>query len=313
MKTFIGIDGGGTKTKVIAIDENMNIVFESVAGPTSIDTVPEKTTYRNLKSAFKDFDYESHDIRGIFAGLGGIVFDQDEKKVENIIRDVINSEQEILIKAKNDMVTALFSGLSYEKGMSMICGTGMVVYGVNNSKNHKAGGWGHREGELGSAFHLGKELIMHTVRAFDGRKDLDDLARDCAKDIGLKETADIINIMNEIFDSRTTIASLAPIVTKHANLGNSEAKKICDSATEELALAVRAVYKKLDFDEVTLVIVGSLGNSSGYFQETLHQKIMKISNKIQIIAPMIDPAEAAARMALRICTQGEKNPPKMIS
>jgi N-acetylglucosamine kinase-like BadF-type ATPase len=313
MNVFVGIDGGGTKTKVIAIDENMNVVFESLTGPTSIDTVQEETIYDNLKSAFKDFDYKSNAIKAVFAGLGGIVFDQDEKKVENIIRSVINSEPEILIKAKNDMVTALFSGLSYEKGMSMICGTGMVVYGVNNSKNHKAGGWGHREGELGSAYHLGKELIMHTVRAFDGRKDLDDLAKECAKNIGMEETADIINIMNEIFDSRTIIASLAPIVTKHANLGNSEAKRICDSATDELTLAVKAVYEKLDFDEVTLVIVGSLGNSSGYFQETLHQKIMKISNKIQIISPMIDPAEAAARMALRICTQGEKNPPKMIS
>jgi N-acetylglucosamine kinase-like BadF-type ATPase len=306
MKIFIGIDGGGTKTKVIAIDEKMNIVFESVVGPTSIDTVPEETTYRNLESVFKDFDYESHDIKGIFAGLGGIVFDQDEKKVENIIRSVINADPEVFIKAKNDMVTALYSGLNFEKGMSMICGTGMVVYGVNNYKNHKAGGWGHREGELGSAYHLGKELIMHTVRAFDGRKNLDDMAIECASKIGMKETADIINIMNEIFDSRTTIASLAPIVTKHANLGNSEAKKICDSATKELALAVKAVYNQLNFDEVTLVIVGSLGNSSGYFQETLHQNIKKLSNKIQIISPIIDPAEAAARMALKMYIKREK-------
>ena len=308
MKVFVGIDGGGTKTKVIAIDENMNVVFESLTGPTSIDTVQEETTYDNLKAAFKGFNYKSNTIKAVFAGLGGIVFDKDEKRVENIIHRFIEVEPDVIIKAKNDMETALFSGLSFEKGMSMICGTGMVVYGINNNRSHKAGGWGHREGEHGSAYHLGRELILHTVRAFDGRKILDDMAIECAERLNLKETADIINIMNGIFDSRTIIASLAPIVTKHADLGNLEAKKICNKATDELSMAVKAVYEKLGFDEVTLVIVGSLGNSGGYFQDILHQKIKKISNQIQIISPRIDPAEAAARMALKIYMQKEKNP-----
>lgn len=300
MNVFLGIDGGGTKTKVVAIDENMKVVFENTSGPTSIDTVSENETYNNLSKALENFDNEKLKIEGIFTGLGGIVFLKDEVRVEKIVREITKVTSDISVIVKNDMENALYSGLNYDHGMAMICGTGMVVFGVNKGKNHKAGGWGHREGELGSAYNLGVELIRHTIRAYDYRKNLDEMAIECAKILGMSKPSDIIKIMNEIFDSRTDIAALAPIVTKHANSGNHEARRICDFATDELTLAVKAVYDKLRFEETTLVVVGSLGNSEGYFKDSLHEKIKKASEKITIISPIIDPAEAAARMALKI-------------
>lgn len=44
-----------------------------------------------------------------------------------------------------------------------------------------------------------------------------------------------------------SLASLAPIVTKHGDLGDEYAKEICDSAIDELVLAVCAVQRRLQF------------------------------------------------------------------
>jgi N-acetylglucosamine kinase-like BadF-type ATPase len=199
------------------------------------------------------------------------------------------------------MHNALYSSDHFDSGMTLICGTGMVAFGLKDGLTHKCGGWGFKEGEQGSGYHLGREAIRYCVRAYDGRYQLDDFAKEVANVIGLKKTSDIINIMEEYDGKRTKTASLAPLVTKHANLGNEYAKRICNKATDELALAIQGVYNTLEFDSVTLVIVGSLGNSKGYFGDTLIEKIKKISNNINITSPIIDPALAAAKAAKYFC------------
>lgn len=302
MDLFLGIDGGGTKTKINIIDNNKNIIYENTSGPSSIDTVDNETTYQNIFMAMEPFfkQINTYQIKAIFAGLGGIVFESDFALVENLLRKLPNISKDTLIVARNDMENALYSGLCFDEGMTLICGTGMVAFGKRDNETHKSGGWGFKEGEQGSAYNLGREAIRHTIRAYDFRHDLDDFAKEVAEKIGLKKVTDIISIMDKYFENRTLTAELAPIVTKHADLDNLYAKNICDKATDELSLAIKAVYNKLQFKETTLVIVGSLGNSQGYFRNELVKKIKQINDLINIIKPIIDPSLAAAYMALKL-------------
>ena len=52
---FLGIDGGGTKTKVVIINNNKDILYESVAGPSSVDTVTSQETLDAIKNCIKRF------------------------------------------------------------------------------------------------------------------------------------------------------------------------------------------------------------------------------------------------------------------
>ncbi len=302
MDIFIGIDGGGTKTKINIIDKDKNLIFENTSGPSSIDTVDSETSYQNIFSALEPFikSSDNYELKGIFAGLGGIVFETDYHLVETYLRKLPIVHDSTIIVARNDMENALYSSLCFDEGIALICGTGMVAFGKKDNQTHKAGGWGFKEGELGSSFNLGREAIRHTIRAFDFRHDLDDFALETAEKIGLEQATDIISIMDKYFENRTLTAKLAPIVTKHANLDNKYAKAICDKATDELTLSIEAVYKKLKFNHTTLVVVGSLGNSTGYFRNQLVDKIKQINKDINIIEPQIDPSLAAAYMAKKI-------------
>ncbi len=198
------------------------------------------------------------------------------------------------------MENALYSGGCFEEGISLICGTGMVAFGKDKNKSHKSAGWGYKEGELGSGFHLGREAIRYAIRAFDGRYEKDEFSIEVANTIGLTTATDIIPIMDDYYGNRTKTASLAPIVTKYANKNNEFAKRIVDLATDESALAVRGVYNNINLRNKTLVIIGSLGNALGYYKDELHRKIKLIDPHINIIKPIFDPADAAALMAKKL-------------
>lgn len=302
MKLFLGIDGGGTKTKVTIIDEHENLLYEYTSGPSSIDTVTKKETYQNFYEALNPYfiKHPNHLIKSVFAGIGGIIFKKDCQLVEKLIKALPFIADDAVVVARNDMENALYSGKCFDEGISLICGTGIVAFGKDKNNSHKASGWGYKEGDLGSAFHLGTEAIRYVVRVFDGRYDIDDFANEVAMIVKMSKAEDIINVMSSYYDNRTKTAALAPIVTKHANLGNMHAKRIIDYATDEAALAVKAVYQKLNFNHKTCVIVGSLGNAKGYYQDELKKKIIAIDSHMQIIEPLIDPSYAAAIMAKKI-------------
>lgn len=302
MSLYLGIDGGGTKTKVVLIDQNNHVLFENTGLPSSIDTVSEEETYQAFYQALLPY-FDTHNdalIDACFAGLGGIVFDSDCHLVENIIRKLPFIKKDAPIVARNDMENALYSGYCFDEGITLISGTGMVAFGKNKTLTHKASGWGYKEGELGSAFYLGTEAIRYAIRAFDARVKKDAFALEIAEKIHMTQATDIIPIMNAYYDHRTKTASLAPLVTKYANLGHPYAKSIIDKATDECALAIRAVYEQIKITNPTLVIVGSLGHADGYFKDELFAKVKKIDSNFNIIKPLVDPAVAAAMMASKL-------------
>jgi N-acetylglucosamine kinase-like BadF-type ATPase len=302
MNYYIGIDGGGTKTKVNVNNEQEEIVLESLSGPSSIDTVSEHETYQAFLTALKPFydQVKKPVISGFFVGLGGIVSEKDCLHVEAIVRKLPFVTSQTKVKAKNDMENALYSGLLFDEGIALICGTGMGAFGKNKEgKTHKAGGWGFKEGDLGSSYDLGMRSLRHVIKAFDGREKKTDFSMDIAQTINMKDTEDFVDIMHTKYLDRTWIASLAPLVTKHALLQDEIALQIVKDATKELATAVYAVKTKLQITHPTLVIVGSLGHAQGYHEELIHQ-LKKLIPEIKTIKPQVDPAYAASLMAKRL-------------
>lgn len=297
-KLYLGIDGGGTKTKVIIIDENDKIIYEGIGGPSSIDTVSSDVTFKSIQEALTNFDSSNLSFEGVFAGIGGIVFKKDKQLVKKLIQKLEGVTKNTKIIAENDMHNALYSGLLFDEGMALIAGTGMVAFGKDLKGNtHKCAGWGYKEGEIGSGYSLGKFALSYMIRCYDGRLPMSDLAKEIAYEVELEKATDIIEIMDKMHEARTDVARLSPIVCKYANLGDSFAREFIDYATNEIKLAIKGVYTNISLKDKQLVIVGGLGNADGYFKEKLHQKILEIDPNIKIIAPKIDPALAAAMMA----------------
>lgn len=297
-KYFLGIDGGGTKTKVFVIDENKTELYQGVAGPSTVDQVSKINSIKAINDALLGFK-EKITFSAVFAGLGGIQSPSEEKDFAKEMIKINGCDKNTKFYARNDSYNALATSLSFDEGISLISGTGMNCFGVDKQGNyHFAGGLGFKEGDLGSAFSLGFLAMRSLARVLDGRTEKTKMHEDLIQITGVDNTFKIKDFFNNFTENRTNIASLAVTVNKHADKGEQEAIRICDLGATELGKCVKAVLNHINLDKKTVTIVGGLGNSLGYYRTRLIDEILKVDKDITVLAPKIDPGLAAAYLAL---------------
>lgn len=293
---YLGVDGGGTKTKVIVINEKHEIIYEGEGGPSSIDTVSIKETIEAVNEALEGFVSQNKTpFKSVFLGLGGIATDTDIKLVETNAKAIYFVDEHTKITARNDTVNALATGNHYDNGIVLICGTGMNCFGHNEGITHKSGGWGYKSGDDGSGYYLGIEAIKYMIRGYDGRVEITPFLQTIFQTLEVEDIIHIPRILDQL--NRTQIASLAPIVRTYATQGDVYALDILTRGAKELALCVKAVYQKIEVSP-HIVIVGSLGNI-GIYKDMIHTEIKKINPDFEIESPSKDPALASALLAYK--------------
>ncbi len=300
---YIGIDGGGTNTRVCILNEQGKIIGIAKAGPSSIDTVDIHTTIDHFKQAIDEVFIKNNlinpTIKSIFIGLGGILTEESKKIVKKHINNLEYIKDDTIITVENDVYNALLGGNAMRAGICLIAGTGSVAFGMDEKgKTHRAGGYGYQEGDLGSSYDLGKRTLQHIARTFDKRIENTDFSTEVLEYLKINNVTELMNVIMKFHENRTLTASLAPFVTKYADLNNQYACKICDEATDELVLCVESVYQNLNLENKEVAIVGSLGNTKGYFNQQLINKLKNIAD-FKIHGPLIDPVVGSAYMAYK--------------
>lgn len=296
-KYFLGIDGGGTKTKVYVIDQDKNEIYIGHGGPSAIDSVPAKTTLESINKALENLP---NDIKftACFIGLGGIKDANDEQNLIEMSASFKGVTSNTKVWAKNDTYNALATSLNFDEGIVIIAGTGMNCLGIDKKgKTHTAGGLGYFEGDLGSAYSLGFLSMKSVARALDGRIPLTKYHEFLIEKTGVNSPGKVIEYFHDFVNSRTKIASLAKITTDFAEMGDIYANEIVDLAANELLLCLKAVDKNINLDKKVLTIIGGLGTNPSSFTRKLHKLIHEYDKNIIIQGPKVDPALAAALLA----------------
>lgn len=296
MNYYLGIDGGGTKTKAIVIDENNKIIFTGLSEASALDSVGLDKSLKAINNALKGLDKKIK-FKSVFIGLGGIQSDDDGLLYINHKLKIKGVDKNTAFYAKNDSYNALASSLVFDEGIALISGTGMNCFGVDKDGNyHFAGGLGYREGDLGSAYSLGFLGMKSLARAIDGRIEYTPYHKELAEKMNIKDSVDIKNFFVKAVNMRTEIAQLALITSKHALDGNIYAKEISELAASELVLCVKAVLSKINLTTKNLTIIGGLGSNPSYFRDCLIQGLKKLDKDLNILDAVVDPAEGAARL-----------------
>ena len=296
MNYYLGIDGGGTKTKAIVIDENNKIIFTGLSEASALDSVGLDKSLKAINNALKGLDKKIK-FKSVFIGLGGIQSDDDGLLYINHKLKIKGVDKNTAFYAKNDSYNALASSLVFDEGIALISGTGMNCFGVDKDGNyHFAGGLGYREGDLGSAYSLGFLGMKSLARAIDGRIEYTPYHKELAEKMNIKDSVDIKNFFVKAVNMRTEIAQLALITSKHALDGNIYAKEISEIAASELVLCVKAVLSRINLTTKNLTIIGGLGSNPSYFRDCLIQGLKKLDKDLNILDAVVDPAEGAARL-----------------
>ncbi|MGH2544233.1 MAG: N-acetylglucosamine kinase, partial [Ardenticatenaceae bacterium] len=123
----LGVDGGGTKTRVAIVDESGQLHSTGLAGPSNIDDVGFETTRANIAQAVNTAchmaDLQAISFSACFFGMAGVVSSQDRNLIHRMAQDLQLAPPE-QVEVDHDCRIALAGGLSGRPGIVLIAGTG---------------------------------------------------------------------------------------------------------------------------------------------------------------------------------------------
>jgi len=307
-----GIDGGGTNTRAVLMNELGEILGTGQSGSSSIDTVTLKETEENIMIALNSAWINSKIIKKkldyIVIGLGGVSTKSDIEIIKKLFsKDNLIENNKIYIV--NDAEIALYGGLSGEAGIILISGTGSVCYGKNkNEITFRSGGWGYIADDEGSGYYFGLKGISHMLKCFDGRKEEDLLSRRIKEYLNENDEFIINKMLYEKKLNRTEIAQLSKVVIECANEGEISAIEILNNGIDGLINMVKAVNNKIRIGNeiIKIVKVGGIFDSN-VFNDIFNEKLLNNIHDVEIAELEHSPVVGAALMALKYSKINERN------
>lgn len=303
---ILGIDGGGTSTRVVLASRNGEVLGFGRSGPSNYDDVGIEKTRENIKLAVEQAWNKSglpqRPADSAFLGMAGVVSDSDRSIISEITASLGLASMDF-VGIDHDIRIALAGGLALKPGIVIIAGTGSSCYGRNaEGQSCRVGGWGYLLDDGGSSYYLGIEAIKAVVRSEDGRMGSTTLAEKVLAKLGIKEMQDLMHRIYSPRMSRTEIASLAPVVLETAQQGDAIAQKIVGDGLNELALLVKIAAQRLNLTTAGLNVtaVGGLAHSGDYYKSGLYAAIYSQLPGVQILEPVLSPVFGAALLAIEM-------------
>ena len=302
MKYFLGVDGGGTKTKAVIIDENSKLITEALGGPANYHNIGLDSTVANVTNTItqvlKNANQSLVSLTWCTVGIAGCDSQKDFGRLLSAFTKNGVSEISNRFTLVNDTVIGLYSG-TVPPGIVVICGTGSNVYGENDhGEKAAAGNWGQFLGDKGSGFMLGKNLFETVIAVYDGIiTEETGLTQLLEKRLGVKSAPDISDWYSEAHPSVHEVSDFAPLVIAAAEEGDELAKQLVETTIAELGKALVAVVKRLKMEDepIRVVICGGLFQSK-YFRTMFEGHVTALVKRVRIIKPLVDAAVGAALM-----------------
>lgn len=295
---YLGVDGGGSKTLAVIVNERGEEVGRGLANGANYNTVGLEAAVQHVYTAVEQATRSAGSrlpLRKAWLGLAGIDRQADHDLLLPHMRGL--AEQ---VRLTNDG-ELLLAGLENAVGVVLISGTGSIALGRDaGGRRARSGGWGHILGDEGSGYAIAQQALQAVVRASDGRGPQTALRERILQAWNLRDTDELIG---EVYGEpeKAKIASLSSCVMITARGGDQVAASILQQAARELALAVHAVCQALDFShqEIPLALGGGLLINEADFCTQVIQQI-RHSQPIGEVVLVSHPTLTAARAAMSI-------------
>ncbi|MBC7091075.1 MAG: hypothetical protein H5T50_04100 [Nitrososphaeria archaeon] len=299
---FLAVECGASNTVSAIFDSRGNVFGMGFSGPSSHHVMSIKDVKENLlssiKNAFSSAGIEEHALDSGCFGVAALDTKQDLEVFTKLLSELNAVKKPIIV---GDHVTAYYTVTYGYPGIVVISGTGSIAYGVNEKGDAaRSGGWEWLVSDGGSAYFIAKEGLTMAVKSYDGLCERTVLLKLFMEGFGVKEFDEFIEKIYED-TGKTRIASLAPIVVKAYQMGDRVAKKIIESAGEELALLAYSVAKKLGMEssKVTVGCVGGVFKSGPIVWQYFRRYVKRFLPKALVKKPSPTTIEGAILLCLK--------------
>jgi N-acetylglucosamine kinase-like BadF-type ATPase len=305
MQLVIGIDGGGTKTAAVILDNRGQVLGFGEGGPSTYGMVPVEMTRQSILSAVeaaaRTSGTKAAGFQAAFLGLGSVVAELDRQVVRAMAASLGLAPRE-QIGVDHDCRVALAGGLSGRPGIVQIAGTGTSCYGRNAAgAGWRSGGWGPVIDDEGSSYWLGAQALRAAVLEYDGRGDATLLTQAVITTLHLEDMNDLMNRLYAAGMTRTEIAALAPLVFSAAARNDAVAQRVLRSGCAAIADCILAVARRLGFDQgiCELAVTGGLTNAGEALFTPLTAAVTQRLPGCQVLQAELSPVIGAGILALQ--------------
>ncbi|NUO93888.1 MAG: hypothetical protein HOQ17_00630 [Gemmatimonadaceae bacterium] len=298
----IGVDGGGSKTRVIVADEQGTALGE-VVGPASgvkpgradasADVIAE-----SVRDALASCEMTHVVPKVLCIGVAGVGRDAERQALWQALAGRELAEEVVV---HPDYSIALDDAFGDGAGILLISGTGSVAFGRGPSGTiARCGGWGAAIGDEGSGAWVGRRALSVVTAAADGREPETALMGAVLTAAQVNEPLELIAWAAQATPAQ--LATLAPVVSSVADAGDLRANALISLAVEELVLHVRSLARQLFGDEraaMPVAFSGGMLTRGTTLRKRLEQRLRSAVPGAQVQAAEVDAARGAVRGALR--------------
>lgn len=258
MSVYVGLDCGGSSSRVLAVDETGTIIFQGQSGAANLVSTPEARIKRNLTNATRGCARADF-VCGCFAGLVG----HDTKvQAEDLLRKIFPGSN---VRAEPDYTAAVYSSPP-ATDVCVIAGTGSLVCSRSADGVVKSGGRGYILGDFGSGFHYGRDALVHYL---DNPITCSAILRHTVLDVfGTDQESTIVSSLYKSGSAPQVLGRLARIVGIDASAGESYALASLERNTRALTDVVREHVARYltPSHSLTVSLAGGMWKGSGIFR-----------------------------------------------
>lgn len=280
---LIGIDGGGSGTRLVLGDAHGKELAQASSGPSGLGLGVERA-WQSIEAACRDgfsragFELDwSRCVLG--CGLAGV------NNRDWLAAFHAHAPKLAGLAVESDAYTTLLGAHGSAHGVVVALGTGSVAASADGDGPWRiASGYGFPSGDEASGAWLGLRAIVHAQQALDGRAPHDGLSQALLERVGAQDRDSLIVWLCEA--NQTAYASLAPVVLAHRT--HPFAARLLGDAGVEIAKMIDALDPS---GKLPVALCGGLG-------EPLRPYVPD-SHRSRVRAPQADSAHGALQLAER--------------
>lgn len=303
---FLGVDGGGTKTRFALINGEGRLIAQARLGTTyhphvGLDGVREILA-GGVEQVLREAGAQAAGLGFAFFGLPAHGEDSRVTQLLDAIPAAILGHDRYA--CDNDMVCGWAGSLGCTDGINIVAGTGSIGYGQRQGLAARAGGWGEAFSDEGSAYWIAMQGLNAYSRMSDGRLPKGPLHDILKRALGIEHDLDVCaRVYGPQAFTRAGVAELSLTVAEAARSGDTAATAIFRQAGQELARIAEALRTALHFDAnetVPLSWSGGAFSAGDLLLGPFRDALRMASPTFDLRSPLYDPHHGAALYAARL-------------
>ncbi|MCX7568821.1 N-acetylglucosamine kinase [Tumebacillus sp. DT12] len=260
MRAYVGIDGGGSKTRALVATETGVLIADLLADGCNVNRYGWERSQHVLDQLFEQIRAAlpaDTAVAAIYLGLAGIDREPDRRRMTEWAS---SRWTDCAVRVEHDGMPALAAGSGGRPGIVLISGTGSVAFGIDPSgRQDRAGGWGYLIGDEGSGYDIGRRALQAVMKSHDGLLPPTRLTALLLARYGVEHPTGLIPVVYSDTFSKERMAEVSRFVFAAVAEGDVVALRLLNGAADELGALVRVLLERLDFGDSLVPVVATGG------------------------------------------------------